>query len=133
MKNEKTVEEVQEVELTQNEIEAKESSSVVSFAMGITAFFCQGWLIQLIFSIIALVFVGKSKKVEKPVYRSFHSVGKILGVTSLIKAIINLVLPYVIYFTVFAVIAVIAVFAVIVVAAVLGLSSLAAGSALFLF
>ena len=133
MKDEKTVKQVPEKELTQDEIEVKESNAVVSFAMGVTAFLCQGWLIQLIFSIITLVFVGKSKNVEKPSYRAFHGLGKILGITSLIKAIISLVLPYVIYFVIFAFIATILVFAGVIVGAVLGFSSLAASSALFLF
>ena len=84
------VEPVQEP--TPEEMEKKQASAIVAFVTGIAAFFFERSLIfGLVFSIIALANSKKAKGVKKTEYRSFRTIGKILGIVSLVLTIYSFV------------------------------------------
>ena len=71
----------------------KRVNSVVSFAMGLSAYLISGPLLMtLIFSIVGLVFGGKARNVELTRYRVFKTTGQVLSGVCLAKVIINIII-----------------------------------------
>lgn len=67
--------------------------SVVSFAMGLSAYLISGPLLMtLIFSIVGLVFGGKARNVELTRYRVFKTTGQVLSGVCLAKVIISIII-----------------------------------------
>ena len=84
----------EEVELTPEEIEAKQKkASLGAFILGILAFVIGSWFFGLLGIILGAIAMSKAKKakgVEVNPSKAFRLVGKILGIVGLIFGIIDL-------------------------------------------
>ena len=84
----------EEVELTPEEIEAKQKkASLAAFILGILAFVIGGWFFGLLGIILGAIALGKAKKakgVEVNPIKVFRLVGKILGIVGLVFGILDL-------------------------------------------
>ncbi len=84
----------EEVELTPEEIEAKQKkASLGAFILGILAFVIGSWFFGLLGIILGAIALGKAKKakgVEVNPSKVFRLVGKILGIVGLIFGILDL-------------------------------------------
>ena len=85
----------EEVELTPEEIEAKQKkASLGAFILGLLAFFIGSWfggLLGIILGAIALSKAKKAKGVAVNPSKVFRLVGKILGIVGLVFGILDLV------------------------------------------
>ena len=87
-------EEAQEVELTPEEIEAKQKkAAMTSFIMGIIAFVLGGWFFGLLGIILGAIAMSKAKKAKGVAVnpsKIFRIIGLVLGILGLVGGIFNL-------------------------------------------
>ena len=87
-------EEAQEVELTPEEIEAKQKkAAMTSFIMGIIAFVIGGWFFGLLGIILGAIAMSKAKKAKGVAVnpsKIFRIIGLVLGILGLVGGILDL-------------------------------------------